>query len=231
VSSSSPSAPLGVAPWLDEGEPNPTWPPPVPREPRTRPVPRAGLVYACVGLALVLLVAAVWGFGGFRKRTDLLIPTAPGTTISTGPYELAFTRVTAQRTTESGTNAVSWSVKVVGTGRTTGARSIAPEISDDGMFASKDPGSGEIEVATGQDIGNGGTNDRTTFTPGAPPLDYAVTFTYAASYAPGPTLRFLVSTLEFTDTSLVGDGKKTWNNTSYAYEMFLPVQVLPPVTN
>jgi hypothetical protein len=192
---------------------------------------RAGLVYACLAVALVLLVTAVWGFGGFRKRTDLLIRTAPGTTIGTGPYELAFTYATAQRKTAFGTNAVSWEVKAVGTGRTIGASSIAPTTSDDGMFASKDPASGEIEVANGFTMGSEGSSDRRTFTPGAPPVDFVVTFSYAASYAPGPTLRFLTSTLEFTDTSLVGDGKKTWNNATYSYEMFLPVRVLRPVEN
>jgi hypothetical protein len=231
VSSSSPSAPASTAPWLDEGEPNPSWPPPVGHEPRTRPVLRAGLVYACVALALALLVTAVWGLGGFRKRTDLLIRTEPGTKISTGPYELAFTHATAQRKTAFGTNAISWEVKAVGTGRTTGSSSIAPTTSDDGMFASRDPGSGEIEVADGFTMGSEGSTDRRTFTPGAPPVDFLVTFTYKASYAPGPTLRFLVSTLEFTDTSLVGDGKKTWNNATYSYELFLPVRVLPPAEN
>jgi hypothetical protein len=192
---------------------------------------RAGLVYACLAVALVLLVTAVWGFGGFRKRTDLLIRTEPGTTISTGPYELAFGYATAQRKPGFGTNAVTWEVKAVGTGRTTGPSSIAPDTSDDGMFASKDPGSGEIEVANGVTMGSEGSTDRRTFTPGAPPVDFAVTFSYAASYVPGTTLRFLVSTLEFTDTSLVGDGKKTWNNATYSYELFLPVRVLPPAQN
>ena len=42
-----------------------------------KPIP-AGVFYGCILLVLVLLVVAVWGFGGFT-RTDLLktMPSAP----------------------------------------------------------------------------------------------------------------------------------------------------------
>jgi hypothetical protein len=228
VSSTSPSAPAGTAPWLDEGGPNPSWPPPARPSPQTRRVLGPGLVYAALGLALALVVVAIWGFGGFKRRTDLLIVTPPGTVVSTGPYELAFTEATAQRKVDSTTNEVSWTVEAVGTGRTTGDISLAPEAYDDGMFASKDPASGETQESSGFTMGASGKTDRRAFTPGVPPIPYTVSFNYSGRYVPGPTLRFLVNTLTFSDTSLLRDGKKSWHNALYAYETFLPVRVLPP---
>ena len=44
----------------------------------------------------MLLVVAIWGFGGFKKRTDLLKTTPPGTLFTTGPYEFRFAEATAQ---------------------------------------------------------------------------------------------------------------------------------------
>jgi Na+-transporting methylmalonyl-CoA/oxaloacetate decarboxylase gamma subunit len=43
---------------------------------KTIPAP---VLYGSILLVLVLLVVAVWGFGGFKKRTDLLKTMSPGT--------------------------------------------------------------------------------------------------------------------------------------------------------
>jgi hypothetical protein len=81
------------------GTVDPNWTPP--EDPaKTGAAPRktisATALYGCILLALVLLVVAIWGFGGFKKRTDLLKTTPPGTLITSGPYEFRFTEATAQ---------------------------------------------------------------------------------------------------------------------------------------
>jgi protein-S-isoprenylcysteine O-methyltransferase Ste14 len=60
----------------------------------------SSLMYGSILLALVLLVVAIWGFGGFKKRTDTLKTTPPGSLFTTGPYEFRFTEATAQHWTD-----------------------------------------------------------------------------------------------------------------------------------
>ena len=85
---------------LDPGTVDPTWPPPSGHPSGSdNPGPKtisAALVYGSILLVLVLLVVAIWGFGGFKQRTDLFRTTPPGTLFTTGPYEFRFTEATAQ---------------------------------------------------------------------------------------------------------------------------------------
>ena len=82
---------------------DPTWAPPsgspVNRDRKTIPAP---LVYGSILLALVLLVVAIWGFGGFKSRTDLFRTAPPGTLFTTGPYEFRFIEATAQHKKDYG---------------------------------------------------------------------------------------------------------------------------------
>jgi hypothetical protein len=87
-----------------------------------QPAVRSTLVYLAVLVALALLVAGVWGFGGFKKRTDTLRPVPPGERFTSGPYEFSFSEATVQRTKLDGV--ISWKVKVLGQGRTTGKEAI-----------------------------------------------------------------------------------------------------------
>ncbi len=230
MSTSASLASADAAPWLDEGEPNPEWPAPTRPEGRSRRRLPGWLFYGVLGLAVVVLVSAVWGFGGLRRRTDLFTQTAPGTLISTGPYELTFTEATAQRSVDSDTHKVSWEIEAIGTGRTTGDVSLAPDVYDNGMFVTKDPTSAEVQESSGFTMGEDGKTDRRTFTPGAPPIRYVVSFDYSSFYTPGPVIRLVVFTQKYSDTSLVGDGEKTWHNGLYAFELNLPVRVLPDAT-
>jgi membrane associated rhomboid family serine protease len=85
------------------------------RSARAIPAP---LVYGSIMLALVLLAVAVWAFGGFDKRTDLLKTTPPGTLIATGPYEFRFTEATAQCKKDFA-GGFYWELVMMGEGRTT----------------------------------------------------------------------------------------------------------------
>jgi hypothetical protein len=115
----------------DQGTVDPSWAPPDnPSGPgglgrKTIPAP---VLYGSILLVLVLLVVAVWGFGGFKKRTDLLKTMSPGTLITTGPYELRFTEATAQHKKDFG-GAPYWEVVMMGEGRTIGTESSSPSIS------------------------------------------------------------------------------------------------------
>ncbi|MET0693506.1 MAG: hypothetical protein ABWY56_06220 [Propionibacteriaceae bacterium] len=226
------------APALPSSTPavNPSWTPPsgppVEPPPDTDPAPsrRSWLISAVVVLAVVAVIVVVWALGGFERRTDLLQVTAPGTLISTGPYEFTFTEVTAQRK-KGFDDKVSWQLTAVGTGRTTGDISIAPSYGDTGTFVSKDTRSGETAVPTGVRYGEGESfTDGSQFTPGMPPIPIRVDFKYQQTYVPDRELRFVVFELEFTDNSLFGGQDKTWNKTNHGFDYHLPVRVLPEAT-
>lgn len=130
------------APRTAYTEPVQTAPTASDQNPRDQAVGRktvpSGLLYGSILLALVLLVVAIWGFGGFKRRTDILKTTPPGALFITGPYEFRFIEATAQHWTDyDGT--VYWKVVMVGEGRTTGQESISPSyMPNSGMFVSKD---------------------------------------------------------------------------------------------
>ena len=171
----------------------------------------AWLVYGSILLALVLLVVAIWGFGGFKKRTDILKTTPPGTLITTGPYEFRFTEATAQHWTDyDGT--VYWNVVMVGEGRTTGKESISPSyMPDSGMFVSKDDVTQQIPMPDRVQMGEGEGFDRRDFTPGLPLIPYSVVFKYDDRYQPGPTIRFVIWDVVYGKRYLASD-EKAWKN-------------------
>lgn len=197
---------------------------------RLRLVPserRPWLIFAALVLALVCLVVTVWGFGGFRRRTDLLQLTPPGTLLTTGPYEFRFTSVTAQQR-KSFDNTVYWQLSALGTGRTTGDVSIAPDYGASGTFVSQDPRSRRTVIPTGIRYGPSGSfTEGAQFTPGLPPKQFAVDFRYPSSYVPQSTLRFAVFQLQFGNRSLLGDDEEEWHKTNVAFDLRLPIQVLP----
>ena len=143
---------------------------------------RSTLVYLAALVALALLVAGVWAFGGFKQRTDLLRPVPPGQRFISGPYEFSFSEATVQRTKVDGVT--SWKVKVLGQGRTTGKEAISPSFveSFDGRFVLKDPGIGQIVAPDGQQYGSDTSFSRHNFTPGLPPIPYTLSFTLDEHY-------------------------------------------------
>ena len=180
-----------------------------------------------IGLVAVAVVfALLWVTGGFRKRTDLRIDVAAGQLISTGPYEFTFTKATAQRVNRFGSEVVV-QVFAIGTGRTTGTTSISPSTLSP-MFVAVDEATREIKENDGQRFGPGGTfGHGNAFTPGLAPVEFTVTFEFSDNYRPGPELTFAVADLEFSDTTLLGTGEKSWNNADRQYVMTLPVTRLP----
>jgi hypothetical protein len=195
-----------------------------------QPAVRSTLVYLAVLVALALLVAGVWGFGGFKKRTDTLRPVPPGQRFTSGPYEFSFSEATVQRTKLDGV--ISWKVKVLGQGRTTGKEAISPSFveSFDGMFVLKDPGTGQIAAPDGQQYGSDTSFSRHNFTPGLPPIPYTLSFTVDEHYQPGPVLRLGAGDLVYSSHFLTTE-EKTWHNGDYITLVPLPVRVLPPATD
>jgi hypothetical protein len=217
-------------PWLDADPVDVDWPAPGTPAPSAKParIPPA-VAYGIIALALVLVFITIWGLGGLKTRTDTRRPVSAGTLVSTGPYEFTFTEVTAQRNTDFD-KSVYWKLTALGTGRTTGSITIAPDTSDnDTMFVSKDDASQQIETPSSAHFGADGSQS-SAFTPGLAAIAYSVTFKYPESYRPGPMLRFSVSDLDFYDNSLLGDGEKAWHNSQYSYLYQLPVRVLPDAT-
>ena len=215
---------------LDPGTVDPTWPQPSGHPSGSdTPGPKtisAALVYGSILLVLVLLVAAIWGFGGFKQRTDLFRTTPPGTLFTTGPYEFRFTEATGQHK-RNYDNTFYWEIVMLGEGRTTGTESISPNyMGGSGMFASKDDLSQEISMPDSVRMGESRGFDRHRFTPGLPLSPYAVVFRYKDTYRPGPTIRFVVFDLIYGKHYLASE-EKGWHNATYARQFYLPVRVLP----
>ena len=184
----------------------------------------AWLVYGSILLVLVLLMVAVWGFGGFKRRTDLLKTVPPGTLITTGPYEFRFTEATAQHK-KNYDDTLYWEVVMIGAGRTTGNESISPNfMSSSGMFVSKDDATQQTSAPEIARMDEG--SDRHRFTPGLPLVAYSVVFKYPDSYRPGPTIRFVVWDLIYGKHYLASE-EEGWHNGTYGHQFHLPVRVLP----
>jgi len=220
-----------AATWLDDAPVQAGWAPPAGSAPSAelpgRRIP-AAVVYGTVALSLVLIATAVWGLGGLKLRTDVFRDVPVGSMISTGPYELSFTEVTAQRKVGFDQTRY-WEVTAVGSGRTTGVSSIAPVWDGEyGMFVAKDAASREVQLPSGAKLGGpAASSDRRGFTPGLGAIPYAVTFKFSEGYRPGATLRFVVYDLDFYDNSILKDGEKAWHNAAYGSRLLLPVRVLP----
>ena len=83
------------------------------------------------------------------------------------------------------------------------------------------------QPADGATFGARGDFDQRAFTPGLPPVRYALIFRFSATYQPNDLLRLTVSELEFTANYLTSE-EKFWNNGTRGYRFELPVRVLEP---
>lgn len=187
-------------------------------------LPRPALIWGAIGLALVLVVVAVWGLGGFRYRKDLFTPVDPGAVFTVGPYELSFTEATVQYVLEDKV----YEVRAVGTGRTTGEVSIAPSSLEGSSFSyAQDPVSREIHPV---DRYVYGTGDEIllrpkAFVPGLGPIPFAAQFEFTGQ--PGEQIRLVLFDQEFTDESVFGNQDPTWNNRNTGYDLAIPLKRLP----
>jgi hypothetical protein len=186
--------------FVDRSRPPPPSGPSGSDAPVRKTIP-ASLVYGWIFLVLVLLVVTVWGFGGLKRRTDLLRTVPVGTLLTTGPYEFRFTEATAQHK-KNYHDTFYWEVVMVGEGRTIGTESISPSYTGNGwMFISKDDASQEIAMPDSMRMGESQGFTRYRFTPGLPLSPYSVVFKYKDSYRPGPTIRFVVWDLVYGASS------------------------------
>ena len=179
-------------------------------------------------LAFALLIGLTWVAGGFEQRTDLRTVVAPGTTVTSGPYELAFTGGTVQKI-KTYADAEVYRVVLSGTGRVTGDEAMSPD-SLNWMFIAKDPGSPAYEEPENDQFGAEdarGTTGGGFFTPGLPPIPYRLTFEFPAeTYEPGATIQLGVWILEYRDTSLLQTGDLRWAPSDRLYRYDLPLRRL-----
>ncbi|HSU37262.1 MAG TPA: hypothetical protein VLJ88_16515 [Propionibacteriaceae bacterium] len=118
---------------------------------------------------------------------------------------------------------------MIGEARTTGDTSLSPDtLGNDGMLVSKDDASGEIAVPYSTNYGRDRRYERNQLTPGLPRIAYTITFKYAKSYQPQPTIRLAISELIYTTPYLASD-EEGWKNGTYSFQYHLPVRVLPPI--
>lgn len=215
--------------WLDEGDVNPEWAPPV-GDPIHRSRVRRGLIYGGVLLCLALVTGLLYVAGGFERRTDLLEPVAPGALFVTGPYELRFTEATAQPKNDTDGKIEGWEVVAIGQARNTGDETMAPSVfGSDAVFGVKDPAtvltaeasSAKFGPATGYAV-----FDRQHLAPGLPPIEYRVSFELPPDYQPGTLITLGVTKLAYEAPYLTSD-EKTWDNTLFGFRLELPLRVLP----
>ena len=82
--------------------------------------------FGSIGAAIALVIGLVWVAGGFEPRTDVRTEVAPGTTISTGPYELTFDRATVQKTRHFSEKRLVWEVVCTAAGEPPVTRPLRP---------------------------------------------------------------------------------------------------------
>jgi hypothetical protein len=214
--------------WLDEGDVNPGWAPPV-GDPVHPSRVRRGLVYGGALLSLVMVIGLLYVAGGFEKRTDLLEPVAPGTLIVSGPFELRFTEATAQPQPEADGKIREWKIIAIGEARTTGEETMAPTIyGANGMFALEDPATDRLAEPARATIGESATrygNPRASLAPGLSATSYRLEFTMPPEYEPGSAVSLGIAELVFEDPYLVSD-EKTWDNGLFGFRVELPLRVL-----
>ncbi len=189
---------------------------------------RAWVMVGSLVVAFALLIGLTWLAGGFRQRTDLRTVVAPGTTVTSGPYEFTFTAGTVQRT-KTYADAEVYRLVLSGTGRVTGDEAMSPD-SLNWMFIAKDPRSPAYEEPENDQFGAEdarGTTGGAFFTPGLPPIPYRLTFEFPAeSFEPGATIQLGVWILEYRDTSLLQTGDLRWAPSERLYRYDLPLRRL-----
>lgn len=181
------------------------------------------MVWGSLALAVLLLLGVVWALGGFRSRQDLFTATTPGTTFTSGPYELSFSSATVQYSSGRKTYAVI----AIGTGRTTGDETISPATGSDAFAFAQDLTSREVQPVDAYSYGD--STDIILrahgFTPGLVPVRFTAKFEFTAQ--PGDTLRLVVFDQEFGDKSVFGDQDPAWNPVTTGHDLRLPLQRLP----
>ena len=197
-----------------------------------RPAPQTGrrrLVVAVVAVAVVALLATVWRLGGLDEQQRPFQRVAPGTLIGAGPFELTFTEATAQHVLKTDYRGASWKITVIGTGRTTGNETIAPQISGtSSMLLARNQTTGEAKSPESQTFGSGESSHG--FTPGLPPVRYTATFEFREGFTPEDTLRFIVADQIYSSRALIKTGEDDdaeWHNAGDGWRMELPLSELP----
>lgn len=183
---------------------------------------RSRLIVVAVLAALVLVIAAIWGTGGFDQRRDLTTEVEPGTLLTVGPYELSFSRAVAQHVKDDD----SYEVQVIGTGRTTAQESMGPSTFNS-LTVLQDPATLELTDVDRFLYGPGGGSgiERHSFTPGLPATPFIASF--RLDRRPDPQIKFFVVDLEFSDTSILKDQGPSWHSVNRAWRMIFPVKELP----
>lgn len=197
-----------------------------------QPVDRRGRTwwwFGSIGAAIVLIIGLVWVAGGFQPRTDTRTEVRPGTTISTGPYELTFDRATVQKTKHFSENQLVWEVVVHGSGRTTGDEAISPS-SLTWFMTARDPASETVLEPTlqgfraAEPVASGGN----FFTPGLGPIPYRLTFQFPTSIDEPTSIDLGIWDLELRDRSLLQTGELSWARTNdFSVYPAMPLEQLP----
>ena len=178
--------------------------------------------------ALAVAVLALFGAGGFERRTDQLVPAALGAEVDSHNLVFTFTSGTLQSVTDfSGDQ--DWRIVLAGTVRNPNDEALAPITGAYGNFIVHDPVSRLTAEPEGVQIGD--SDHRGLVPPGDTTFDLRVTFTLPEQYRPAAGIELGVFPMEYTDNVILGlgGGSRTWNVDSHAPAALLqvPLERLP----
>ena len=170
--------------WTDDAPVDPHWAeptehnqPPEPDQPRGR---RRLIAIGIPVLAVVVLVGAVFAFGGFKQRNDTITDVELGQTFTNGPYELSFSSATVQQT--EGFGKYKRIQKVIVTGRMRNNADTAASPNQD-WFLARGVRDSNVQTGDSCNIGKpdqfGGPQD---VTPGVPPVQVNVQFEFPPTF-------------------------------------------------
>lgn len=204
--------------WLDDRELDLHWDPPVTA---LRFTTRWRVALAL--LVVVALVAAVVLSGAFKTRTDLTIRYEPGAVIDATGYQVKLHRAVVQEKQNLEGESV-FLVTVHGEIRSQADEPIRP-VSGDTLitwFPAQDPASGVVQELKEIKIGNNLFTG--TLQPGGGWQQLLLQYEFnGEEYRPTSRINTAVRDLEFTDNSLLQDGRRVWNLADESYMVNVPV--------
>lgn len=215
--------------WSDAAPVDPSWA--EPQDPDTRSatgVRRRLLTIGIPVLAVVVLIGAVFAFGGFTERDDTITYLKLGTTFTNGAYEFSFSSATVQSAPGYAKYKRIQKVMVTGTMRNNSDKSVAP---DDGWFLARGVHDPQVQTADNAVTGKTGQfNGPDKVTPGLPPVRLTVEFDFPPTFTDTELLFGMRQLTYGTHSYLSGNsaGAPYWdaggNNT---YQLHVPMKRLP----
>lgn len=164
--------------WTDDAPVDPSWAEPYDPDP---PAGRRRLLGVGIPvLAVIVLVGAVFAFGGFRERNDTITDIGLGQTFTNGPYAFSFSSATVQETEGFGKYKRIQKIIVTGTMRNNADKSASPSYD---WFLARGLRNTAVQTGDSSNVGSPGQFDGPQdVAPGLPPVRINVQFEFPPNF-------------------------------------------------